>query len=491
MQPALERQLGLCSDLPSPPGIALQVIERYQDPETSIRDIAVLVAHDPALSARILRLANAPAYARQREVGNVRQAVALFGLRGTMVLTLGISVVEGVGSGPLDHDRLWRRAVARAIAAQLLAARSLPRHKEDAFLCGLLQDIGLLALLRIQPDLYAGIDPLADPPEQVLAHERRRLGTDHLAASAWLLRRWNFPAHLPEALDHAALDCGQGHGLGQVLVVAGAIGDAWWQHDSDAAIARATELAARCLRLPAAAFSAVIEATGDQLEEAAAAFGIDAAAHVPADLLMGKAQELMQFALADSIRETALLRERAERLVEDNTELKEKTRRDSLTGLYNRDALNAMLEAEFEVARENDFPLAVAFIDLDRFKQINDRYGHNAGDRALIHCARLIQENLRQSDIVARYGGEEFVLVLPGTDREGAAVVCNRILESLRSTPLVLEEGEEIRVTASIGVGLLGEAPDAREAADLLRLADRALYSAKRHGRDQLRFYGE
>ncbi|HHH35286.1 MAG TPA: GGDEF domain-containing protein [Gammaproteobacteria bacterium] len=486
----LRKKLELCADLPSPAGIALRVIELCQDPEATLSEVAGVVSHDPAIAAKLMRMANSPLYARQRKTENIRQAIALFGLNGTLVLALGFSVVDASPdeTGFIDHNHFWRRALACAISAQLLGTRLEPARKEELFLAALLQDIGMLALEKVEPELYKPIHEKPSHHEEIISLEEKRLQCDHAAVGAWMLENWNLPDHIIKAVG-SSHHPEAGDRFSAIVALSSTLGDVWWHDDPHARLRQAVADGARILNLDSDTLMAIIEAAGPQIQESASAFEVDVAEQLPAELLLEKARELSGLMTVNTLQETTSLREKTEALTQHNQKLKEQSQRDNLTGLYNRAYLDQILAAEYRLAQENNFPLTVVFIDLDRFKQINDKYGHEAGDQALVHCARIILENTRHSDIVARYGGEEFVAVLPGTDASGAEVVCNRMLESLRQTPLCLKDHEQITVTASIGIASLDQIADVHGAYDLLRKADRALYSAKHGGRDQLKIY--
>lgn len=154
---------------------------------------------------------------------------------------------------------------------------------------------------------------------------------------------------------------------------------------------------------------------------------------------------------------------------------------DSLTGLYNRQHLAERLKEEVDRAHRYDLPLAVLMADLDHFKQVNDRYGHAAGDQVLEHVAKRLLGVTREVDLVARYGGEEFVLVLPNTGREGAERAAIRVIEGVREAPAQLPDGP-LPLSISIGGAVLGLREEPR---DLLARADAALYQAKSEGRDR------
>ena len=146
-----------------------------------------------------------------------------------------------------------------------------------------------------------------------------------------------------------------------------------------------------------------------------------------------------------ALREINTLRAVADTAQKHAVELEEETRRDSLTGVYNRAYLEQFLAREFESASKHKWPLSVAFADLDNFKNINDSFGHQAGDRVLQATARILRGNTRESDVIARYGGEEFVVVLPATDASTAHAICERIVLAFRNTGHVIGSGPHAR----------------------------------------------
>jgi diguanylate cyclase (GGDEF)-like protein len=150
---------------------------------------------------------------------------------------------------------------------------------------------------------------------------------------------------------------------------------------------------------------------------------------------------------------------------------------DALTGLANRRALEEILAAEISRAQRFEHQLAVVLLDLDRFKEINDSFGHAAGDLMLRTVSRLLTSLARQGDTVARWGGEEFVVVLPETDLEGARRFAERLRRTIEAHPV-----GEMRTSASCGVATM--LPE--DSVDpLLGAADQALYQAKSNGRNR------
>ena len=152
------------------------------------------------------------------------------------------------------------------------------------------------------------------------------------------------------------------------------------------------------------------------------------------ELILEQAREVLMLRSMHALREINTLRAAAETSSSRVLELEEETRRDVLTGIYNRAYLEQFLTREFDNSTRHNWPLSVAFLDLDKFKQLNDSFGHQAGDRVLQATARILRGNTRETDFIARYGGEEFVVVLPATDADTAHRICERIVMAFRNT---------------------------------------------------------
>jgi diguanylate cyclase (GGDEF)-like protein len=168
--------------------------------------------------------------------------------------------------------------------------------------------------------------------------------------------------------------------------------------------------------------------------------------------------------------------------VEKNRELARLSMTDPLTGLRNRRYLDEVLRLELLRARRFGSPLCVLMVDVDRFKNVNDRYGHAAGDRVLCELAARLGEGLRETDALGRFGGEEFLLVLTGVDAEGGLVAAERWRARVEAAPVALGDGRSVSMSVSVGVASL--AADMDGPAALLATADAALYEAKGRGRN-------
>ena len=187
-------------------------------------------------------------------------------------------------------------------------------------------------------------------------------------------------------------------------------------------------------------------------------------------------------AIAESELQRGQLNESQRELVREMDELKLRASVDGLTRLWNRTAIMELLGAEVERAKRG-IPMCVAMIDVDHFKKVNDTYGHQAGDAALVEVASRVRSALREYDSVGRYGGEEFIVVLSNASLIPAMKLCQRIRKAIESQPISTPVGP-INVTVSIGlvpcvgrtVNMLG----------LIGAADAALYQAKKNGRNRV-----
>ena len=181
----------------------------------------------------------------------------------------------------------------------------------------------------------------------------------------------------------------------------------------------------------------------------------------------------------DQLKDVTVSLEARTRVLEDMS------RRDPLTGLYNRGHLDVFLEQVFSRALSQGTAVSIAFADLDKFKNINDTYGHAAGDQVLKSAAQMLRRSLRDSDVVARYGGEEFIIVLPGSSQLVALEVCDRIQHCFRETSHVLNHGWEVPLTISMGIATHGDGVNFDTVENFIRAADAAAYEAKKQGRDR------
>lgn len=177
-----------------------------------------------------------------------------------------------------------------------------------------------------------------------------------------------------------------------------------------------------------------------------------------------------------------------EQAMDQAVDLEESNQRDGLTGLYNRKFFDEQVTQEILRARRYGWLLALAMIDIDHFKSINDNHGHPAGDAVLRTIAARLQGMLRTSDTLCRYGGEEFALILPHISQENSRFLLGRLRKAIEGLVVELEDGTAVQVTISVGIAQLEEGATAGE---MVRRADEALYASKQAGRNRVTCWGD
>jgi diguanylate cyclase (GGDEF)-like protein len=488
----LKSKLKASVNFPSPPAIAQQIIALAGDPDIDISQVAAAISRDPSLAAKILRVANSALYSRLRKSTNLRQALIVLGLHGATTLALGFSLVgnyRGLRSNGVDYDRYWRRAILSASAARCFGALHNAGAVEDIFLAALLQDIAILGVDRSVPDFYRDL-PRNASHRDFAAHETARLGIDHAQLGAWLLEYWKLPealcravawSHAPPSADRstptriAACCVALGSECVEILLAPAAAAD----------ITALAEHASEWLGIDAPAVAEVMAKIVAEIPEIERLFDTKLLRPDAASVILDQARDLLNLRNPQALGQSGGLRETNPKVEARTAAPQDAHLLDGLTGLYNRGHLDLMLRREFQAATTGHWPLSVVFVDLDRFKGINETYGHEAGDSVLVTTAKSIASVARDTDCVARYGGKEFVIVLPGVASPGAEVFCQRLIARLRGT-LHPIHGTVVTVTASVGLATHTPKTPFQRASHLINAAQRSVYAAKQSGRDRL-----
>jgi diguanylate cyclase (GGDEF)-like protein len=182
----------------------------------------------------------------------------------------------------------------------------------------------------------------------------------------------------------------------------------------------------------------------------------------------------------EALQSKAQLQTAYEQLKENEIKIRELMLTDPLTGIANRRYLDQRLEQELQRSQRYGDRFSIIMTDLDYFKRINDKYGHNTGDAVLVQFAKVLNDTVRSSDFVARFGGEEFVILLPDTDQQGAAELAERMRQDVAQYEF---PGVPEMVTASFGVTTVTQA---QAGVEVLKKVDEALYSSKKQGRNRI-----
>jgi diguanylate cyclase (GGDEF)-like protein len=490
---SITRKLKSCTSLASLPTIALQVLDLSEDPDTGLIDVEKVIQNDPALSAKLIRVANSPLFSRGRCIDSTLQALTLLGLDSALALALSFSLMGALKKADDQGDSTdyWRRSLIAAISARELANTLKLNNISTVFLAGLLQDIGILALKQLEWDSYSGILSSLKKHDELAAREIEQYGADHAAIGQALAISWKLPIALANAIgeSHSPITpCKNDDGkMIGCVALASLIADVI-AYNNEVFTTDFKQCAAN-LGINEEQMGEVIDNTIAQLPELANLFDIQMMDASELSAIQDKSKEVL---LMRTVHSEIRAREQAEvsaSIERRSRNLEEIARRDGLTGVYNRSHLDSILAMEFSATQEHKTPLSVAFIDLDYFKKINDNYGHQAGDLVLRHIAGSIEEQKRLTDTLARYGGEEFLLVMPGTTQADAHSAAKRMLEHMRNAVIELQGGEKLTVTASIGIATQDQHADFNLPEQLVNAADIALYDAKQGGRDQVCIY--
>jgi diguanylate cyclase (GGDEF)-like protein len=372
-----------------------------------------------------------------------------------------------------------------ATAARALGDAMRQTLAEEIFLAALLQDVGMLALDQAVPDLYRDAEKLQPDHAALAEHEKKRVQADHAQVGGWLMRTWNLPERLCRAIEHGhqvELSC-SAHPAGifdRCVALSGPVADLFLLDPEQRQFAETALCAERSLGLDRVAFGQVLGTIGSMIPETEAIFESELLSKQHPDLILEHAREVLMLRSLHALREINTLRTNAE-TPSTSLEIEEETRRDALTGVYNRGYLEQFLAREFDNSTRHKWPLSVAFVDLDNFKQINDSLGRQAGDRVLQAAARILRGNTRETDLIARHGGEEFAVVLPATDAETARTICERIVTAFGNTDHVVGS-HNAKVTVSIGCATHGGPFQFGQYTDFVKAAGQALHTAKTRG---------
>ncbi|MDH5518199.1 MAG: GGDEF domain-containing protein [Gammaproteobacteria bacterium] len=495
---SVKAQILQCPTLPSLPAVVLQVIAASQDPDIGLSEVSEIIRSDPALSAKLLKVANSPLYSLRRTINNLREALTILGLNASLTIGLSFSLLNSLKNNPEQpfiHENFWKRAILSATIAKRMGKKIGLGNLEDIFLSALLQDIGILVLQCSHPTLYP------ETSEQYLAHDQKTLlehetlNTNHSVVGAWILKHWNFPQKLYTAvLNSHTLDTQQHQNakddlFQQCISFSGHLADIWIDTDEPDLLSENMQVCKSILGLNEIEYQEFIDDICNILPEVSSLFNVQLSDNQARDRLLDQTRELILQRNLQIIKQSEQDRRQIEAMHEENKDLEEAARRDPLTGIYNRKYFEYLLDEEFENANLNRWPLSLAFIDLDNFKEVNDIYGHPAGDKVLKDIADFFNLNIRQTDTLARYGGDEFILILPGSTHETAEAMLQRLLKEQRSNHSSQIDDAIIKLGVSIGLATHIDQHDFANTSAFLKAADKALYQAKAAGRDTLVSY--
>lgn len=473
--------------------IALQIVKEALRPEASPARLAHLAEQDPAFALRVIAVVNSAAFGLARRVDNVKQAATLLGVRGLRSLGLSLALSDMVPVGA-QGEVLIANSLRRGIASQLIAERFGERERDAYFTAGLFLEVGLLA--RARDDLDSAAQIARAPAFDRVLMERAFGGESHPKRGAELAAAFQLPEATIEAIRcHHDPEPGPSI-ICKITWLAERIAGVWECSDVTQARAIALEGFLR-LGLDDKDLSRVVDRLPEQVIAVGSAFNREVGVQPSYENLMldvNRGLIELTHSYENVVRRLKVLLAEKEqltkRVAEANAQLEKLARTDMLTGLANKRALEEALQRDLSRADRDKAYLSVAMMDVDHFKGVNDRWGHQIGDAVLARLSGVLANNVRAGDLAARYGGEEFVLILPATNLFGAKLAAERVRSVLSE---LTHEGPDgpFQITASFGVASVCGPGCARMGEDLMQRADAAVYAAKRRGRNCVVMDGE
>ena len=284
IDPEILAKLKKCKNLPSPPGVAAQIIELTQTVNSDIDTLAELVSMDPVLTAKIIRMSNSSLYMRRIETENVQQAVSMFGWSGTLNIALSFSLagnMQDQDNSGLDYELFWKRSLATAVACRKLGEVTGYTMREELFLPGLLQDLGMLAIDKAIHGVYADLGEKQQDHKFVCELEKEKINSDHAVIGQWLLKSWRIPEKITRlvAASHGHID-DEIEGLDPKLLKcishSGLIADCIYCDEEYKNYMEVAEIAEREFNLDITEFLSLIGKLTEEYQELAALFDVDA-----------------------------------------------------------------------------------------------------------------------------------------------------------------------------------------------------------------------
>ena len=488
----LENRLKAQLDFPSPSRVATEILALARDPDIEMAKVAQAVGRDPAMAAKILRIANSAFFSQRRPSQNLRQALIVIGLNAALTLALSFSLVSTFRSlrpQGIEYPRFWRRALLAATAARAFGQITRTANEEDLFLAGLLQDMGVLAIDRVVRDFYCKLPAGADHHAWMTC-ELAALANDHAYYTHLILSTWNVPericgairySHTPESVS---ADSDEGR-LVRCLAIGSDLAEAVLDPNHSGSLATFARRAQELLSLSDEDISSVITRVLQLIPETEELYETSILPGDAAETLLAEARELLAVRNLQALQEVSALQATASVLLSRTEEIEDTSRRDPLTGVLNRGWLDRLLEREFNQASVLGRDVSLASVDLDHFKLVNEKHGPQIGDELLKACAQALQGCVRESDLVARYAGEEFMVVLPGTELDIARQIAERMQRAIAAVSVASPSGPA-SITASIGVVSCGPKTKYTHVTAFLEAADHAVYTAKLRGRNRV-----
>jgi diguanylate cyclase (GGDEF)-like protein len=484
--------------LPSPPAIAIKILDMVRKDDFSFRELAQIIESDPALVAKVLKVANSPYYNFTRKVDNIDMALSVLGTHAVKNIALSFVIcsdMKASGESGFDFELFWRRAITAAVAAELTAAL-VGMKSQDIFVTALLQDIGIIVLYSSCPDEYQLVmkENIACK-SPICEIEKRYFGFGHHELGAELLSQWHIPEGIFVPIKHHHCDGPipeEYRRQVEILRLSDNLSAIYHGSQSVDNVITVRDRLKSVFGIGEDAVERLIDSVACKSLDILGTFDIPPGGMQPFSMILQEANEelsKLNTSYEMLVIELRQAKEKAEKLADElhnaNFRLHELVFCDALTGLYNHRFFQEAMDRELDRSKRYKRELSLIIFDIDHFKKVNDTYGHLVGDRVLVALSRTTEHAVREADIIARYGGEEFAVILPETDFAATRVVAERLRSDIENMHIDVD-GVPLNITVSVGYTSYSHSASIQDKRAVIGMADKALYIAKQSGRNMV-----
>ncbi|MEM9916056.1 MAG: diguanylate cyclase [Planctomycetota bacterium] len=480
----------LGDQLPVRPGPLLDLLACSGE---EANEVTQIIERDPAMSARVLGVVNSAGNRRLNEITKVSRAILQLGP--VQVRTLGLAMglqmlAEQMQLSPEMISGFWNASLRKAEAAHLAAQAIDPDRQESAYSAGLIADLGLPLLMGLDPDFYENRMPLRSAEQSWSDAERAHFGIDHAQAGAHVLKEWKVSAETCHRVrnHHQLPSDGQDAGLVLALFVAGLLP----HDDGEIDPTDLDRLMAVHGKTLSHAYATPDAFLGHVYVESQRRMNRDIAKDSAEGIELQPFLDAISSNTIELVSQLTAIKHKHSKDKEDLSTLRFEAFTDALTKVLNRRGFFGLAEQRFAKAPEG-LSACCMMMDLNDFKPINDRYGHDAGDLMLRGIAKLLRRSVSRSDIIGRLGGDEFAVLITDIDEHDARVAATRLRDTCLGKKVRVAPDQTCEISFSLGA-IYHERVGADVQLDqLLAGADELMYQRKRSGQPGMIFahYGQ
>lgn len=477
--------------IPTLPEVALRLVEIAKQDDPDFAEVSQIIRSDPVVSGKVLKTVNSALFGFRHKVDTVEEAVPKLGITLLRTLILSFHLAQ---HRTLQKEiepvlqAIWRCSLTQAVFAELISEHVENVDPAISFLAAMLQDIGVLAMVSESPQEY--MDKVLERTElpDVITEERDHFGFSHVDVSAAIVEEWGLGESFAEAIlrhhDLVAPPTANPDGMLKVVLQAANLGARMINSSRaskvslDASLDQWVGFLKTHFGFDATLAEEMISEVNQRVGEYSVIFRFNIDEGVRADEVVLEAKDLLQEIALKNQMEAAASAKNAN----GRRGIDDELYRDELTNLYNRRFMNEYVNDKLAFCIKKRRPMAFLFLDVDKFKSINDTYGHAVGDKAIQHVADWLTLSIRKDDLAIRLGGDEFLVILQMVNEKNFEKTANRIASDIPKLEL-----PEATLSISLSVGCSYYQPNRGDIADanwLIEQADQSMYRAKRGGGD-------